>query len=154
MILNKLDLFGDIIPEKKDEEEYQKSQLFDYLNDITNKKNNIWENGLDPQIEKGYVPFVINRFLSQHIDCIMYSNEMNRLPFCDKKLQFDYFINSIRKEFRRFSKWLKPEHNKNIENIKEYYCYSNAKAEIASKILTEKQLKYIKSKCNKGGLKK
>ena len=74
--------------------------------------------------------------------------------YFDEEIGYYLDTDSIRKEFRRFSKWLKPEHNKNIENIKEYYCYSNAKAEIVSKILTEKQLKYIKSKCNKGGLKK
>ena len=130
------------------------AKLFDYLNDITNKKINIWENTIDPMMESEYVPYVINKFLSQHIDCVLYANEMNRLPSSDKKLQFDYLINSIRKEFRRSSTWMKPEHDENIQNIKEYYGYSNDKAEVALSILTDEQLKYIKSKCYKGGHKK
>tara|TARA_Y100000401_G_scaffold115880_1_gene120424 strand:+ start:6044 stop:6505 length:462 start_codon:yes stop_codon:yes gene_type:complete len=153
VVLNRLDLYGDPIIEEEEPEEYKKTQLFDYLNDITNKKNNVFEGG-DPQVEREYIPYVINRFLSQHIDCVFYANEMNTIPSCDKKLQFDYLINSIRKRFRRSSKWLKSEQSENIQNIKEYYGYSNAKAKVALSILTDEQLKYIKLKCYKGGLKK
>ena len=84
------------------------AQLFDFLNAITNKKNpNIMEE--DPYTEKEYEPYKINHFLSMHTDCLEYANMMNGMPFMDKKMQFDFLINSIRKKFRRGEKWLKPD---------------------------------------------
>tara|TARA_R100000008_G_C3542255_1_gene145472 strand:- start:108 stop:494 length:387 start_codon:yes stop_codon:yes gene_type:complete len=127
-------------------------ELFDFLNDISHKKKGIIRD--DPLVEKDYKPYVINKFLSQHIDCILYVNEMNIRPHCDKILQFDYLINSLRKQFRRSSKWLKPDFFDNVEIVKEYFGYSTPKAKQALEILTEEQLDYIRFKLRKGGLKK
>ena len=44
------------------------ADLFDYLNAITYKKRDIIEDDL--YIEKGYEPYKINKFLSEHYDCI------------------------------------------------------------------------------------
>ena len=127
-------------------------ELFDFLNDISHKKKGVIRD--DPLAEKDYKPYVINKFLSQHIDCILYVNEMNIRPHCDKILQFDYLINSLRKQFRRSSKWLKPDFFDNVEIVKEYFGYSTPKAKQALEILTEEQLDYIRFKLRKGGLKK
>ena len=127
-------------------------ELFDFLNDISHKKKGVIRD--DPLTEKDYKPYVINKFLSQHIDCILYVNEMNIRPHCDKILQFDYLINSLRKQFRRSSKWLKPDFFDNVEIVKEYFGYSTPKAKQALEILTEEQLDYIRFKLRKGGLKK
>ena len=43
-------------------------ELFDFLNDISHKKKGVIRD--DPLAEKDYNPYVINKFLSQHIDCI------------------------------------------------------------------------------------
>ena len=127
-------------------------ELFDFLNDISHKKKGIIRD--DPLTEKDYNPYIINKFLSQHVDCILYVNEMNIRPHCDKILQFDYLINSLRKQFRRSSKWLKPDFFDNVEIVKEYFGYSTPKAKQALEILTEEQLDYIRFKLRKGGLKK
>lgn len=127
-------------------------ELFDFLNDISHKKRGIIRD--DPLAEKDYNPYIINKFLSQHVDCILYVNEMNIRPYCDKILQFDYLINSLRKQFRRSSKWLKPDFFDNVEIVKEYFGYSTPKAKQALEILTEEQLDYIRFKLRKGGLKK
>ena len=125
---------------------------FDFLNDISHKKKGVIRD--DPLAEKDYNPYVINKFLSQHIDCILYVNEMNSRPHCDKILQFDYLINSLRKQFRRSSKWLKPDFFDDVEVVKEYFGYSTIKAKQALEILTEEQLEHIRFKLRKGGLKK
>ena len=127
-------------------------ELFDFLNDISHKKRGIIRDA--PLAEKDYNPYIINKFLSQHVDCILYVNEMNIRPYCDKILQFDYLINSLRKQFRRSSKWLKPDFFDNVEIVKEYFGYSTPKAKQALEILTEEQLDYIRFKLRKGGLKK
>ena len=80
----------------------------------------------------------------------MYANEMNRYSMVDNKLQFDYLLNSVRPR-KRFSPWAKKEINSDIDLIKEYYGYSNRKAEEAMSILSSSQLEYIRSKLYKGG---
>ena len=80
----------------------------------------------------------------------MYANEMNQYSMVDNKLQFDYLLNSIRPR-KRFSPWAKKEINSDIDLIKEYYGYSNRKAEEAMSILSSSQLEYIRSKLYKGG---
>ena len=127
-----------------------KIELKDWLNSINQNKKNIMEE--DPSSIKEYAPYIINRCLSGHIDCLMYANEMNKFSSLDKKLQYDFFINIIRKK-KRFSPWLKQEKIKDLELVKSYYGYSNEKAKQALKILTKEQLDFIKSKLETGGTK-
>ena len=91
--------------------------------------------------------------MSQHMDTIMYANEMNQYPNLDKKLQYDFFINTVRSR-KRFSPWTKKEKVKDIELVKEFYGYSTEKAMQALRILTDNQLEIIKDKLNKGGKKR
>jgi hypothetical protein len=126
--------------------------LKDYLNTINQTKENLME-GEDPLWEKNYPPFVINKCMSQHLDTVMYANEMNQYPNLDKKLQYDFFINTVRSR-KRFSPWGKKEKVKDIELVKEFYGYSTEKAMQALRILTENQLVVIKDKLNKGGKKR
>ena len=123
-------------------------EIFDYLNAITYKKENIMG---DELVEKDYEPYRINKFLSQHLDCILFVNEMNFSSHIDNKLQFDYFINSIRKKFRKSGKWLKPEDFEEVNLVKEYYGYSTPKAKEALKILGDDNIEYIRKKLYKGG---
>ena len=127
-----------------------KIELKDWLNSINQNKKNIMDE--DPSATKEYAPYIINRCLSGHIDCLMYANEMNKFSSLDKKLQYDFFINIIRKK-KRFSPWLKQEKIKDLEIVKSYYGYSNEKAKQALRILTKKQLDFIKSKLETGGTK-
>ena len=106
---------------------------------------------LTSQDEKKYSAFIVNRGLSFFMDTIFQTNEMNRNPHLDSRLQFDYLINNIRKK-RRYSKWLKPEKLKNVELVKEYYGFSYEKAKDALSILSEDQLAYIRDKLNQGGV--
>ena len=125
-------------------------ELKDWLNSINQTKKNLIDE--DPSLEKDYAPYIINRCFSGHIDCLMYANEMNKFSSLDKKLQYDFFINIIRKK-KRFSPWLKQEKIKDLELVKSYYGYSNEKAKQALKILTKEQLDFIKSKLETGGTK-
>ena len=102
--------------------------------------------------ERNYVPFVVNRALSYHVDCIMQANQMNIQPSIDNLLQYHYLLNTIRSYKRPFQKWQKKEENDNLEAIKEYFQYSNEKARDALNILTNDQLNEIKKSLQKGGL--
>lgn len=102
--------------------------------------------------EKDYIPFVVNKALSFHYDCIMHSNQMNMCPNLDKNLQYQYYINSIRSYKRPFQKWIKRETIAEIELIKQYYSCSTEKAKEALSILTADQINIIKKKLDKGGV--
>jgi hypothetical protein len=90
--------------------------------------------------------------MSGHIDCIMFSNEMNIYNFLPKKMQYDFFINSLRKK-KRYSPWLRQDKIKDLDYVKRYYGYNNEKAKQALRILTKEQLTFIKSKFETGGTK-
>ena len=100
---------------------------------------------------KDYTPFVVNRALSYHLDCVLYVNELNRLPGIDKDMQYSYLLNTIRPMKRKFEPWQKSQADKNIECVKEYFGYSNQKAKEALRILNDEQIAEIKRRTDKGG---
>jgi hypothetical protein len=108
---------------------------------------------LDTQTEKAYAPYVVNRCLSYFPDTLLHANEMNRLNFLDKRVQYDYYLRSIRAR-KRFSKWLKKEESSDIDLIKQYYGYSDKRAREALRILTPEQIKSIKKELDTGGSRK
>lgn len=120
---------------------------FDYVNAINSTKKDIM---VDDLSEKAYDSFLVNRALSQFRETVLWANEMNRYHHLDKRLQFDFLINSIRKG-KRFSKWAKSETPENLELVKEYYGYSNEKARYALQLLTDDQINELKDKVFKGG---
>ena len=125
-------------------------ELKDWLNSINQNKKNIMND--DPSSEKDYAPYIINRCLSGHIDCLMYANEMNKYNFLPKRLQYDFFINIVRTK-KRYSPWLNKEKIKDIDYVKRYYGYNNEKALQALSILSKEQLTFIKAKFETGGTK-
>jgi hypothetical protein len=120
---------------------------FDYLNSINDTKQDLM---VDDITEKQYNAFMVNRGLSYFPDTVAVANEMNRYAHLDKKLQYDFYINIVRKR-KRFSKWNKPDLERDIEVVKEYYGYSNEKAKQALTLLSPEQITIIKKKVNKGG---
>ena len=125
-------------------------ELKDWLNSINQTKKNLIDEDLP--VEKEYPPYIINKCMSGHIDCVMFANEMNKNHFIDKKLQYDFFINIVRTK-RRFSPWLRKDKIDDLDLIKKYYGYSNEKASQALKILSKEQITFIRSKFDVGGLK-
>jgi hypothetical protein len=103
--------------------------------------------------ESDYVPFVVNRAMSQHYDCVMQANQINILSHTDKLLQYHFYLNSIRPYKRPFQKWHKKETVESLSIIKEYYRCSNEKAREIAVILSEVQIDELKKRLDKGGLK-
>ena len=124
-------------------------ELKDWLNSINFTKENLME---DPSVKKDYAPYIINRCLSGHIDCILFANEMNKHHFLDKDMQYSFYLNSLRKK-KRFSPWLHKDKITDLECVKQYYGYSNEKASQALKILSKEQIAFIKKRLEIGGKK-
>ena len=96
---------------------------------------------------------MVKRGLSYIPDTILFANEMNVHHHIDHRLQFDFFINIIKKK-KRFSKWAKPINIENLELIKEYYGYSNEKAKSVLSLLNDEQINELKIRMYKGGKRK
>ena len=124
-------------------------ELKDYLNAINHTKEKLLDSE-DEMWEKKYAPFIVNKCVAPFQDTIMLVNEINQRHHLDKKLQFDFLLNSLRTR-KRFTPWAKASKNKNLDIIKEYYGYSNEKAKSALDILNDEQIKTIKDSLNKGG---
>jgi hypothetical protein len=122
---------------------------FNYVNSINLSKKDIMQT---PEDEKAYNSFMVNRSLSYFADTAVIANEMNRYHQLDSRLQYQFLINMVRKR-KRFSKWVKPEIENDLESVKEYYGYSNEKARQILPLLSPSQIKEIKDKVSKGGRK-
>jgi len=125
-------------------------KLSEYLNAINHTKEPLMNTG-DDQVEKKYAPFVINRCLSYFIDTILHVNQINEFPNTDKKMQFDYLQNALRKR-KRFSRWQKKEITDNLEIVKNYYGYSNQKATEIMDLLSGKDIEEMKTYLSGGGI--
>jgi len=127
-------------------------ELFkDIIPSILQTKKNVFVDEMD---YRDYKPYIVNRSLSYHMDCILYVNEMNVYCSIDPDMQYQYLLNTIRSMKRKFQPWQKSEVDKDIECVKEYFGYSNEKAKEALRILTTEQIEEIKNIVEKGGVKK
>ena len=124
-------------------------ELKDYLNAINHTKERLMDTE-DEEWERKYSPFIVNKCLAPFPDTILLVNEINQYPSIDKKLQFDFLINSLRPR-KRFTPWVKAKKLDDIEYVKEFYGYNNEKAKVALTILNDDQIATIKQKLNKGG---
>jgi hypothetical protein len=128
-----------------------KPELKDWLNSINFSKENLLEESLDSIAS--YQPYIINKCMASHLDAILFSNELNQHPYIDKKMQYAYYLYSLRKR-KRYSPWIKKESIENLAAIKEYYGYSDKRALDALRVLNRDEINFIKQRLNKGGLKK
>jgi len=91
-------------------------ELKDYLNSINTTKENLMDSD-DPMWEKKYVPFIINKCMAPFNDTIMLVNELNMRHHLDKKLQYDFLLNSVRSK-KRYAPWVKARKLKDLEYVK------------------------------------
>jgi hypothetical protein len=145
-----INLDGEVI-EISEKEVYKTPTInpFDFVNAIHYTKEQLI---VDDWSEKQYNSFIVNKTLSFNADTVIQANEMNSRPHLDKKLQYDFLINSVRPR-KRYAKWIKAEMAENIEVIKRYYKYNTEKAYQVVNLLSEQQINTIKEKMFTGGLK-
>ena len=143
-------LDGEFIKDWVVEEDFKMVKIspFDFVNAIHYTKENLI---IDDWSEKQYNPFVVNKSLSFGADTVIPANEMNSRPHLEKRLQFDFLINTIRPR-KRFNKWLKAEKIEDLELVKQYYNYNTEKALQALRILSPEEINTIKERLNTGGL--
>ena len=123
--------------------------LNEWLRSINTGKKSIMNDEFD---EKQYPGFIVNKCLSGMADAVMYANEMNRMHWLDKRMQYDFFLHGLPKK-KRFAPWMKAKKVKDLDMVKQYHGYNNEKAKIALEILTEDQLEEMRKVLSGGGIK-
>lgn len=133
----------------QEEEVYKKPQIspFDFANAINHSKENLI---VDDWSERQYNAWIVNKSMSYGADTVIYANEMNARPHLDRRLQFDFLINTVRPR-KRYNKWLKAETVDVLATVQEYYGYSINKARQVLPLLSDAQLEHMKNKLNRGG---
>ena len=148
-------LFEELEDEVKfDDEDYSRESYCPFkffLKSINTTKENVLLEDSNGKIEEAYNPFIINKSLSNFPDTIMQANTMNQYFELDKKLQYDFLLNSIRKK-KRFSRWIKSNIEENVEIVKQYYKVGNEKAVEILSLLNDEQISTIKSELSEGGI--
>ena len=122
---------------------------FDFVNQILQGKKQLI---VDKETESEYVPFIVNRSLSYHKDCVMIANEMNMRSGLENKMQNDFYLNTIRSWKRPFEKWIKPEKYEDIEYVSQYYGRSKKQAKESIKLLSKEDISEIRERCDVGGV--
>ncbi len=133
----------------QEEEVYKKPQIspFDFANAINHSKENLI---VDDWSERQYNSWIVNKSLSYGADTVIYANEMNARPHLERRLQFDFLINTVRPR-KRYNKWLKAETVDVLATVQEYYGYSIDKARQVLPLLSDAQLEHMTNKLNRGG---
>lgn len=120
---------------------------FDFINSINDKKYLM----VDPEVERQYVPFVVNRSLSSFIDTMPFLDFLNRHSGLPNKMQYDYLYHGLRKMKRYGGKWNKNTNHEYLDDIKKYYQVSSQKAAEIVDRLSEEQLHSIRRKLTNFG---
>ena len=106
---------------------------------------------VDPAVITGYPSFIINRLLSYHKDAILIVNAINKLPFLDPQLQYEFLLHGLPKG-KRFSKLHKAVSPENLDLVKQYYGYSSEKALEVLELHREEDLRRMSAELSEGGV--
>jgi len=124
-----------------------KTNPFDFVKSVSSDKKDIMVDEIE---EKSYAPFLTNKALSYHQDSVFFSNEMNIRHSTENRLQYLFFLNTLRKR-QRFSKWQKPYTSKKLDVIKQYYDISTKEAKDYMSILSDSDVRKMKKRMKTGG---
>jgi len=120
----------------------------DIIGSINFKSGNVFDNAHNPDLEKTYNAFVVNRNFSFRLNAVLAANEMNKNHWLDNKMQYDFMYHILPKG--KFTKWQKSEDINSLELVKEYYGYNEVKAREALKVLKPSDLDVIRKRLDKG----
>ena len=124
-----------------------KRNPFDFVKSVSYDKKDIMVDDIE---EKAYQPFLINKALSYHQDSVFFANEMNVRGSVDNRLQYLFYLNTLRKR-QRFSSWVKPYISKKLDVIKKYYQISQKEAKEYVNLLSDKNLRELRNRMKIGG---
>lgn len=124
-------------------------RIWDYLNALTKTKDRTVL--LDENFDKVYLPFIINKMLSQHGDCVKAANMMNEHPDIPPAGQFLFLLNTLVTRYRQNAKSVKFTDSDDSRALAEYYGCSVRRARDLVSLHSSDQLTIIYRRLDKGG---
>jgi len=91
---------------------------FDYVKSVTRTKENLYST--EEMFQKEYVPFIVNRSLSNSANFCIFAEAINKYPGLDKKLQYDFYLYGIPKSNRYEQLWTKKSETDVDEELIEF----------------------------------
>jgi hypothetical protein len=121
---------------------------FEFLKTINRSKENLLDNGADA---KDYRPFLINRSLSFRIDALTPAAMMNEMHHIDPDQQYAFMLATV-PAAKGYTPWIKAEKPPpELDMVKEYFGYNDARALEVLPILSKAQLEQIEKALDRGG---
>ncbi len=103
-------------------------KLFDFLDSTGFSKRDLIRSAEDPDAaERVFVPWMINLGFSQHVDTILYANDVNKMAGLPNRMQHDYYLHSLRKG-KRFGSWAKAGKDETLDAIQWRYLINRKRA--------------------------
>jgi len=107
--------------------------------------NSIYNGSYQTNI-KNYDSFVVNKALSQQVDCVLFANEINiNDRYLTNRQKYDFYYYGINKKKRPYVKWAKQNITNDLKVIMEYYNCSFKRAQQYERLLDDDQIKKIKT---------
>ena len=92
---------------------------FDLVKSITQTHDDLFTT--DELFNKEYVPFMVNRILSNGPRTALFANAMNQYGVLDKRMQYDFYRLGIPKT-KSYTKWIKKESDDLNQEHLQYIC--------------------------------
>lgn len=119
--------------------------LIDYRNAIMVTKDNLLCTD-DPEVLKGFDPFMIRRCLAQSQDTLVVAQQMNKLHASSPWMQWNLAFHTVPAR-KRYDKWSKKgEMNPDLKLISEYFYISLEKASEYLGFLSPEVIEEIRQK--------
>lgn len=125
---------------------------FDYINVILTKKTGILPQETQESTFAGYSPFLANRSLSFHKDCVLWANEMNIRHSIPREMQYQFLYNTVTAARRPFSKWPSAKEDEKIEFVSEHFKVNRIRAREMARLISDEEIADIKTHTYKGGV--
>ncbi|URX65830.1 hypothetical protein PH4_000043 [Escherichia phage PH4] len=119
--------------------------LFDYLAALNSSKENLLRSD-DPEVLKGFDPFMTRRGLAQSKDTLVAAQQMNKLHAVTPWMQWSYAFYTIPAR-KRYDKWSKKGPiDPDVKLLSQYFYISMEKASEYVRFLPKEVLAEIREK--------
>jgi hypothetical protein len=118
------------------------------LPSLTSDKENLLD--LNPEEEKHYPAFMVNRAFSMGLETFMRAAIINQLGRLDNRLQYDYWFYGLPQK-RVWNRWIKSsKESKGFQAVQKFFDYSDQKTLEVMRLLTDEEVADIIRQMNPG----
>lgn len=113
---------------------------FDFVSSVSDNKKDLIKSGTHSESE--YIPYIVNKSLSYHLDSLFYANDMNIFANIPKVQQYQYLLSTL-KPRKRFGKWQKPVEDQLVIAIESIFDISLQTARDLAQVLNTKEQEQV-----------